>query len=93
MLYAIAWTGPKAELTWTEIRAALREVLDEEPPQRHEYTRVLEQMSDIAHKMMWDEANERFIGDPVLEFDAELGTVHISDPFFAFQLRWAIRPE
>lgn len=91
VLQAIAWTGPKAQLTWTEIRTALREVLNEEPPQRHEYTRVLEQMSEIARKLMWDEEHKRFVGDPVLEFDPKLDALHISDPFFAFQLRWAIR--
>ncbi len=92
VLQAIAWTGPKAELDWTEVRVALRDVLAEEPPQRHEYTRVLEQMSEIARAMMWDKENKRYVGDPVLEFDSDLGTLHISDPFFAFQLRWAIRP-
>jgi hypothetical protein len=91
VLHAIAWTGPKTELSWTEIRTALREVLADEPPQRHEYTRVLEQMSEIARKTVWEEEHQRYRGDPVLDFDSELGILHVSDPFFAFQLRWAVR--
>lgn len=91
VLEAIASTGPKVQLDWTEIRSALRRVMRDEPPARGEYTRVLEQMSDIAKKLVWDEQNHRFIGDPVLEFDADLGVLYISDPFFAYQLRWGGR--
>jgi hypothetical protein len=28
---------------------------------------------------------------PVVDYDAELGTLHISDPFFAYYLRWGVR--
>ncbi len=91
VLEAIASTGPKTQLSWTEIRVALKRVLDEEPPSRGEYTRVLEQMSEIARKLVWDEENQRYVGDPVLEYDAQLGVLHISDPFFAYQLRWGLR--
>jgi hypothetical protein len=91
VLKAVASTGPKTELDWTEIRAGLRRVLDDDVPQRHEYARVLEKMSEIARDMVWEEDHKRFSGDPILEYDVRLGKLHISDPFFAFQLRWKVR--
>ena len=33
-------------------------------------------------------AREKVEGEPVLEYDEELSTLHISDPYFAFYLRW-----
>ncbi len=91
LLLAIAETGPKTELDWGDIRQALRLVLADEPPTQRECTRVFEQMSSIAKKLVWDEADQRYTGDPALDFDTELGKLHITDPFFAFQLRWRIR--
>ncbi len=52
-----------------------------EPPARHEITRVLEEMSRIGR--------EQIDGEPVVDYDEELSTLHISDPFFAYYLRWA----
>jgi hypothetical protein len=51
-----------------------------EPPARHEITRVLEEMSRIAR--------DQIDGEPVVDYDEELSTLHISDPFFAYYLRW-----
>jgi hypothetical protein len=91
VLAAIAETGPKTEIDWTEIRTALRKVMTDDPPRKAEYTNALEHMSKIARELVWEEGHDRFVGDPVLEFDQTLDKLHISDPFFAFQLRWAIR--
>lgn len=91
VLRAVASTGPKIELDWTEIRTGLKQVLADEPPRRHEYTRVLEKMSEIAKGMVWEDEHQRYAGDPIIEYDAKLGKLHISDPFFAFQLRWEVR--
>lgn len=91
VLAAIAQTGPKTEIDWTEIRSALRKVMKDDPPRKREYTNALEHMSKIARDLVWEEDNRRFVGDPALEYDSELDKLHISDPFFAFQLRWAVR--
>lgn len=80
VLAAIAHTGPLTELTYEQLRASLREVLDSEPPQRHEVTRVLEQMATIAR--------EEIDGEPVVDFVLQPGTLYISDPFFAYYMRW-----
>jgi hypothetical protein len=80
VLEAIAATGPLTELQYTELRSSLREVLKSEPPQRHEVTRVLEEMTKIAR--------EKIEGEPVVDYDEALETLYISDPFFAYFLRW-----
>ena len=80
VLAAIADTGPLTELTYEQIRTGLRYVLDEEAPQRHEVTRVLEEMARISR--------EQIDGEPVLDYDTEMSTLHIADPFFAYFLRW-----
>ncbi|WP_412515631.1 ATP-binding protein [Actinomadura madurae] len=82
VLYAIAFTGPLTSLTYEGLRSALRNVLDEDLPQRHEVTRVLEEMSKIAKRDLE--------GEPVVDYDESLSTLHISDPYFAFYLRWKI---
>ena len=61
------------------LRGALQEVLADDLPQRHEVTRVLVAMTKIARKME---------GEPVVDYDEEYEILHISDPFFAFYLRW-----
>jgi hypothetical protein len=72
VLAAIANTGPATEISYGRLRASLQDVLADEPPQRHEVTRVLVAMTKIARKMP---------GEPVVDYDEEYGTLHISDPF------------
>lgn len=43
-------------------------------------TRVLAAISKIAR--------EQIPGEAVVDYDEEYRTIHISDPFFAFFLRW-----
>lgn len=80
VLAGIAHTGPLTELTYEQLRSSLREALESEPPQRHEVTRVLEQMAVIAR--------DDIEGEPVIDFVAQLGTLYISDPFFAYYMKW-----
>jgi hypothetical protein len=79
VLEGIAYTGPLTKLTYEELRGAIRDIVAD-PPQRQEVTRVLEEMSKIAR--------EQIEGEPVVDYDAELATLFISDPFFAYYLRW-----
>jgi hypothetical protein len=82
VLRAIAATGPLTELKYEELRSALRAVLatTDDPPQKHEVTRVLDEMTKIAR--------EQIDGEPVVDYDSELATLYISDPYFAYWLRW-----
>lgn len=83
VLVAIAATGPLTELTYEELRSAIRDVLVSDPPQRQEVTRVLDEMAKIARV--------KIEGEPVVDYDDELATLYISDPYFAYYLRWGSR--
>ena len=61
----------------------MRKVLSDNIPQGHEITRVLSKMDEIAKKELH--------GEPVLDWDKENTKLYISDPFFAFYLKWAIK--
>lgn len=78
ILNAIALTGPKTELSYEEIRYKLKDVL-EKVPQINQITRVFTHMSLIARKIG---------GEPILEWDKNSRTLYISDPFFAYYLKW-----
>ncbi|MEJ7676507.1 MAG: hypothetical protein WKG06_01230 [Segetibacter sp.] len=84
-LDGIAETGPKTEITYEELRSSLKKVLLDESPQGHEITRVLGKMDEIA--------KEELQGEPVIDWDKENTKLFISDPFFAFYLRWAVKEQ
>jgi hypothetical protein len=67
-------------LEYEDLRSAIREVAAEDPPQLHEVARVLKHMSEIAAT---DQSST-----PVIDFDEEEKVLHVTDPFFAFYLRW-----
>jgi hypothetical protein len=67
-------------LEYEGLRSAIRDVSAQEIPQLHEISRVLKHMSDIAAT---DESST-----PVIDFDEDEKALHITDPFFAFYLRW-----
>jgi len=81
VLLALAHLKPGVEtVEYEELRTALREVLDEDLPQAHEISRVLEQMARIS---ALDESSV-----PVIDYKKEERKLHVTDPFFAFFLRW-----
>ncbi len=65
---------------YEDLRSAIRNVSAQDPPQLHEIARVLKHMSDIAAT---DESST-----PVIDFDDKDKRLHVTDPFFAFYLRW-----
>jgi hypothetical protein len=80
VLYAISKVGAKDKLEYEEVRTGLKEVLSSEIPTSQEVGRVLEKMSGIAR--------EHIEGEPVLDWDKEYSTLYLSDPFFAYYLKW-----
>ncbi|GAA2154593.1 hypothetical protein GCM10009760_53650 [Kitasatospora kazusensis] len=80
VLEAIAHTGPALSIGYDQLRISLRGVLKSDVPQRHEVTRVLDQMTKIA--------KDEIEGEPVVDYDEGLSTLHVSDPYFAYYLRW-----
>ncbi|MEK6328193.1 MAG: hypothetical protein AABM66_11825 [Actinomycetota bacterium] len=83
VLAGIAATGPVTALDYTDLRSSLREIMAD-PPQTQEVTRVLEIMSNIAR--------DKIEGEPVVDYDQERSALFISDPFFAYYLRWGTDP-
>ncbi len=67
-------------LEYEEIRNSIRDVAARPIPQLHEVARVLKHMSTIA-------SSDRS-STPVIDFDEADKKLHITDPFFAFYLRW-----
>lgn len=83
VLLAMARIAPGMEkVDYESLRAAIRETLSSEVPQAHEVSRVLEKMAEIASS---DEAST-----PVIAWDKEEQELHVTDPFFAFFLKWGI---
>ncbi|GJH28800.1 ATP-binding protein [Caballeronia novacaledonica] len=83
VLYSIIETGPASVVTYNELSAKIKEVLQPSAvPQQHEVTRVLEQMAKLAAE----------VGGavPPLDYDKDLKVMHITDPFFRFYLKWGV---
>ncbi|EEB3943174.1 ATP-binding protein [Salmonella enterica subsp. enterica] len=81
VLYALSKMKPGMQtIQYEELRSAIRDIVAETPPQAHEVTRVLEKMSEIAFN---EEAST-----PVIDWEREEQKLHITDPFFAFYLKW-----
>ena len=80
VLRALAHLKPGlVTIEYEELRSAIREISDD-VPQLHEVARVLRHMATIAAS---DESST-----PVIDFEEEEKILHITDPFFAFFLRW-----
>ncbi|WP_436525322.1 hypothetical protein [Actinoplanes sp. HUAS TT8] len=80
VLMAMGHTGPLTSISYEQLRAAMREIASaEDAPSGQEITRILGEMTKIARELE---------GEPVVDYDAGLTTLHISDPYFAFFLRW-----
>jgi hypothetical protein len=84
VLAGIAATGPLTALDYLELRTSIKDVLRSDAPAHHEVTRVLEKMAQIAR--------DDIEGEPVVDYDDERNTLFISDPFFAYYLRWGTDP-
>ena len=80
VLHALAHIKPAlVTIEYEELRAAIRDV-SVDAPQLHEVARVLRHMASIPAS---DESST-----PVIDFEEEEKILHITDPFFAFYLRW-----
>ncbi|XVU27138.1 hypothetical protein ACQPZJ_08885 [Actinoplanes sp. CA-054009] len=85
VLMAIGHTGPLTSISYEQLRTAMREIAAaEDAPSGQEITRILGEMTKIAREIE---------GEPVVDYDASLTTLHISDPYFAFFLRWRAAEE
>lgn len=81
VLHALAHIRPGlVSLEYEDLRTAIRDVSASQIPQLQEVARVLKHMATIAAT---DQSST-----PVIDFEEEEKKLHITDPFFAFYLRW-----
>jgi hypothetical protein len=81
VLHALAHLKPGLiSVEYEELRTAIRNVSAQQVPQLHEVSRVLKHMATIAAS---DQSST-----PVIDFEEDERKLHITDPFFAFYLRW-----
>ncbi len=82
ILLALSHLSPGLNvIDYETLRNAIRAVLTDNIPQANEVTRVLEKMAEIAAK------DESFVA--VIDWDSDDQKLHITDPFFAFFLKWS----
>lgn len=83
VLLALARLSPGMEkVSYEDLRASIRDLLESNVPEAHEVSRVLEKMAEIASS---DEAST-----PVIDWDKDDRELHVTDPFFAFFLKWGV---
>jgi hypothetical protein len=81
VLIALAELRPKVEtIEYEPLRSSIKSVLNDSLPQAHEVSRVLEHMARISST---DESSV-----PVIDYEKTERKLHVTDPFFAFFLRW-----
>jgi hypothetical protein len=84
VLLGLAKLSPGLQtVEYEQLRGAIREILADQIPAAHEVTRVVEKMAEIASS---DEAST-----PVLDWEKSEQKLHITDPFFAFFLKWGMK--
>jgi hypothetical protein len=83
VLLGLAKLSPGLQtIEYEQLRGAIRDILQDQIPAAHEVTRVVEKMAEIASS---DEAST-----PVLDWEKADKKLHITDPFFAFFLKWGV---
>jgi hypothetical protein len=83
VLLGLARLSPGLQtVEYEQLRGAVRAILADQIPAAHEVTRVVEKMAEIASS---DEAST-----PVLDWEKSDQKLHITDPFFAFFLKWGM---
>ncbi len=68
-------------ISYEHLRTNIRKILNEEPPQKHEVSRVLDKIAEISFS---DSSST-----PVIDWQSEDGILTVTDPFFAFFLKWS----
>ena len=81
VLIALAEMKPGVStVEYEPLRNSIRKILNDVLPQAHEVSRVLEQMAKISST---DESSVK-----VIDYEKDERKLHITDPFFAFFLKW-----
>lgn len=82
VLLALAESGPKAVISYDDLRDLLGDVLSSQVPQKHEITSALKHLSRISRKIGAGSA---------IDWDEGKREITLVDPYLRFFLRWQVR--
>lgn len=68
-------------ITYEQLRTSMRAIIRDELPQKNEISRVLDKIAEISYT---DSSST-----PVIDWQSDSGLLTITDPFFAFFLKWS----
>ena len=83
-LLAIAQTGPKAEMTYEELRTNMNGMLSDMMPQKQEISSALRHLANLSKKDGAEDA---------LDWDEDKRVISLADPYLRFYLRWQVRDQ
>lgn len=66
---------------YESLRSTIRSIMDDDPPQKHEISRVLDKIAEISYT----DASST----PVIDWQSDDDVLTITDPYFAFFLKWS----
>jgi hypothetical protein len=84
VLLALAESGPKAVISYDDLRELLNDILSAQVPQKHEITSALKHLSRISQKIGAGSA---------VDWDDDKREITVVDPYLRFYLRWQVRRE
>jgi hypothetical protein len=84
ILLALAKTGPKAVVSYDELRQELNGLLQEKVPQKNEITSALKHIAVLAREIGKGAA---------IDWNEDTREVNLTDPYLRFYLRWQIREQ
>lgn len=82
VLLALAESGPRAVISYDELRELMGEVLSQQVPQKHEITSALNHLSRISRNIGAGSA---------VDWDDDKRDITLVDPYLRFYLRWQVR--
>ncbi len=82
VLLALAESGPKAVISYDDLREKLNAILSEQVPQKHEITSALKHLSRISRNIGAGSA---------VDWDDNNREITLVDPYLRFYLRWQVR--
>lgn len=82
ILLALAMSGPRAVISYDELRELLGSILREQVPQKHEITSALKHLSKISREIGAGSA---------IDWDDDKREITLTDPYLRFYLRWQVR--
>jgi hypothetical protein len=84
VLLAISHKLPATSIAAGDIGSTIEELVAGDAPKTDQITKAIQRLGSLAKEI----SDELRIGQPVLEYDAKLRKLHITDASFAFHVKW-----